>query len=84
MKDLFEKNPKPAPGQMMDIPFRFTEPRFKIADDLSNLKIEIHVTVNDVKEVAKVDYGELLTQIARVYGDDTLIPVERRRGAEAG
>ena len=82
-KKLFKKIPRPASGQIIDIPFRFTEPRFKIADDLSNLRIEIHVTVNDVKEVVKVDYRKLLTQIAQVYGRDTLIPVKRRRGTEA-
>ena len=81
-EDLF-KGQRPAPGEIVDISFQFTAPRFQIGDDLLNLKIEIRFKLNEVEKVVAVDYRELLTQIARVYGDDTLISVERRTGPGA-
>ena len=81
--DLWEGAPKPAPGEVAVTKFQFTAPTFKIVDDLSDLRIEISFTFNNVKQVTTADCRELLKQIAQVYRGDALIPVERRKGPGA-
>ena len=82
-EDLFKGTQRPRSWEIVDIPFQFTAPIFQIGDDLLNLKIEIRFKINEVEKVVAVDYRELLTKIAQVYGDDTLISVERRTGPGA-
>lgn len=84
VEELFEKTTKPKPGEIMTIPIQFTAPNFKISDDLSNLGIQIDVTVNGKREQIVVGAQEFLKRLAQVYGNDALIPVERRTGPEVG
>ena len=72
---------KLAPGTKVELPIQFTAPSFKIEEDLSNLRIEIHTKINGREEILKIKCKEFLQKIAKAYGKDTLLSAENRKGS---